>query len=127
MPELENIIIDLANKEDEINPDFRLFLTSMPATYFPVSILQNGIKLTTEPPRGIKANLKRSLNNLTDEALDDCLKKDIFHKLLLGTCFFHSLVQERRKFGPLGWNIRYEFNDSDLETTKTVLQMLLNE
>jgi dynein heavy chain len=39
MPDLENIIIDLSNKEFEINPDFRLFLTSMPASYFPVSIL----------------------------------------------------------------------------------------
>jgi dynein heavy chain, axonemal len=46
MPQLENIIIDLA-KKNEINPDFRFFLTSMLVTYFPVSILQNGIKLTT--------------------------------------------------------------------------------
>lgn len=27
----------------------------------------------------------------------------------------------------MGWNIRYEFNDSDLETSRTVLEMLLNE
>ena len=27
----------------------------------------------------------------------------------------------------IGWNIRYEFNDSDLETSKTILQMLYNE
>jgi len=44
----------------------------MPVLYFPVSILQNGIKLTTEPPRGIKANLKRSLNAITDEYLETC-------------------------------------------------------
>tara|TARA_B110000503_G_C6997433_1_gene350022 strand:+ start:298 stop:444 length:147 start_codon:yes stop_codon:yes gene_type:complete len=48
--------------------------------------------LTTEPPRGIKANLKRSLKGFTDEILDDCVKPDVFHKLLLATCFFHSLV-----------------------------------
>lgn len=34
----------------------------MPTMNFPVSILQNGIKVTNEPPRGIKANLMRSFS-----------------------------------------------------------------
>jgi dynein heavy chain len=60
MPALEAIIEKTAAEKDTVNDEYRLFLTSMPASYFPVSILQNGIKLTTEPPRGLKANLKRS-------------------------------------------------------------------
>jgi dynein heavy chain len=44
----------------------------MPATYFPASVLQNGIKLTTEPPRGIKANLKRSWNDIDEEQITAC-------------------------------------------------------
>lgn len=109
-------------------------MTSMPADYFPASILQNGLKMTTEPPRGIKANLKRSYTNLiTTETYKSCISEvkpevnnqPAFNKLLFGLCFFHSVVQERRKFGPLGWNIRYEFNDSDLETSIKMLKNFL--
>jgi dynein heavy chain len=58
----------------EVNPDFRLILTSMPVEYFPQSILQSGLKMTTEPPRGIKANLQRSYNNIvTAETYNELL------------------------------------------------------
>jgi len=39
MPSLELLVDEIAEKPDATDDDFRLFLTSMPASYFPVSIL----------------------------------------------------------------------------------------
>lgn len=130
MPALEKIVLNFAEVIDEIHPDFRLFLTSMPAPYFPVSVLQNSVKLTVEPPRGMKANLKRSYTSIHQSTLDKFNaagegKPQTWRKLLFSLAFFHAAIQERRKFGPLGWNIRYQFNDSDLETTFTMLELFL--
>ena len=41
----------------------------MPSAIFPVFILQNGAKMTMEPPRGIKANLLKAYSNFSDDFL----------------------------------------------------------
>mmetsp|Transcript_7627 Transcript_7627/g.14387 ORF Transcript_7627/g.14387 Transcript_7627/m.14387 type:complete len:3920 (+) Transcript_7627:928-12687(+) len=127
MPELEQQVEHLAEHKTQVHEDFRLFLTSMPVKYFPVPVLQTGVKITNEPPKGIKTNVLRSLNTLSDEKLDDSYRPDEWKKLVFSLCFFHATVQERRKFGPLGWNIRYEFNESDLETSMTTLKLFLED
>ena len=57
MPGLEKQVLDITENAGNIHPDFRLFLTSMPCEYFPVPVLQNGIKITNEAPKGIKSNI----------------------------------------------------------------------
>jgi len=127
MPELETLV-DGFSSDDSMHKDFRLWLTSMPVLYFPVAVLQKGVKLTNEPPKGLRANLMRSYTTvLNAEEFETHPKPAPWKKLMFGLAFFHAIIQERKKFGPLGWNIMYEFNDSDLETSIQVLRMFLEE
>jgi dynein heavy chain, axonemal len=125
MPALDRIIDGIT--VDKVHRDFRLWLTSMPTQKFPVTILQNGVKTTMEPPNGIKANLMRTYSTFNEEFLSQCTKPSEWKKLLFSLCFFHAIIQERRKFGPLGWNIPYEFTDGDLRICIRQLKMFLEE
>lgn len=57
MPVLENYVATIPKN---VNDNFRLWLTSMPSLTFPISILQNSVKMTIEPPQGLKDNIKKS-------------------------------------------------------------------
>ena len=48
---------------------------------FPVSILQNGIKITNEPPEGIKANLTRTFLDMTEAEYNSCSKTVPWRKI----------------------------------------------
>ncbi|XP_072203968.1 dynein axonemal heavy chain 1 [Excalfactoria chinensis] len=125
MPSLERLIENIDS--NEVHQDFRLWLTSLPSNHFPVSILQNSSKMTMEPPRGVKANLLKSYISFSDAFLNSCPKVTEFKSLLLSLCFFHGNMLERRKFGPLGFNIPYEFTDGDLRICISQLSMFLSE
>eukprot|EP00698_Gefionella_okellyi_P021811 TRINITY_DN713_c0_g5_i1.p1 TRINITY_DN713_c0_g5~~TRINITY_DN713_c0_g5_i1.p1 ORF type:complete len:2528 (-),score=851.46 TRINITY_DN713_c0_g5_i1:18-6647(-) len=128
MGRLEKHVEDLQGRQP--HKDFRLWLSSYPHPKFPISVLQRSVKMTTEPPRGLRQNLIRLYSLIPEQAFRDNEGQQWhskYKKLLFALCFFHSVLLERRKFQTLGWNIPYEFNDSDFEVCELVLRMYLQD
>jgi dynein heavy chain len=115
MDEMEQIIAKF--KETYLDSNFRLFITALPHPEFPLGLLQMSTKVTNEPPAGLKAGVLRSYTVLVDqdrlERVDGPRGK-MWRQLLFALCFLHSTVQERRKFGSIGWCIPYEYSTGDI-------------
>jgi len=98
----------------------------MPTNQFPALLLQNGVKMTNEPPKGLRANVLGSMMKCDDRMLNDCKKPQAYARLVFGFCFFHAVCQDRRKFGAIGWNIPYNFTPEDLVTNRRQLKFFLD-
>ncbi|NWV29438.1 DYH17 protein, partial [Origma solitaria] len=112
------------------HPEYRLFMSAEPAPtpeshIIPQGLLDNSIKITSEPPTGMCANLHRALDLFSQETLEQCSKETEFRCILFALCYFHAAVAERRRFGTQGWNRPYPFNNGDLTVSVNVLQNYL--
>ena len=112
---------------EDTHEDFRLFISAEPPPalerMLPISVLQASIKLTNEPPEGLKANLIRAWSQYNDEVIENCSKQAELRSILFALCYFHAVILERKKFGVgnmpastsgIGWNMNYPFNTGDL-------------
>lgn len=87
------------------------------------------MQTTIEPPKGLRTNLLRLYNSdpVVDKAFFGGCTHKAWRKLLYGLCFFHAVAQERLKFGPLGFNVPYQFSDADFIISVRQLKMFLDE
>ncbi|XP_063540762.1 dynein axonemal heavy chain 10 [Cydia strobilella] len=107
------------------HPEYRLWLTTDPTPTFPIGILQRSLKVVTEPPNGLKLNLRNTYFKMRAHALEECTHP-AFKKLVYVLAFFHAVVQERRKYDKIGWNISYDFGESDFAVCMQILNCYLD-
>ncbi len=98
--------------------NFRLFLTSDPSKEIPIGLIERSIKLTNEPPAGMKANLLRAFGFFQPAEFD--FQDNKLKTILFALSYFHAVMVERRKFGPKGWNAHYNFSIGDLRDSALV-------
>ncbi|XP_030648846.1 dynein heavy chain 10, axonemal [Chanos chanos] len=108
------------------HPDFRLWLTTDPIKDFPIGILQKSLKVVTEPPNGLKLNMRATYFKISYNTLMNCPHL-AFRSLVYVLAFFHAVVQERRKYGKIGWNVPYDFNESDFLVCLEILDTYLTK
>lgn len=99
---METLIKSLSSPEAEVHEDFRLFLSSMPSKSFPVTVLQNSVKVTNEPPKGLRANAKRAFGEISSDTFENHSKIHSLCSLHLGLQATLVLIRYqflRRNFG----------------------------
>lgn len=70
LPSLDKLVEGLEGAKP--HKSFRLWLSSNPCAAFPISLLQAGLKMTTEPPKGLRANLLRLYNGISEDSFRAC-------------------------------------------------------
>lgn len=100
MNEINQILGSVA----QIHESFRLWITTEATSSFPTELLHVSLKFTCEAPQGLRAGLQRTFQIITQDTLEVSPRPQ-YKPSLCSLAFLHSIIQERRKFGPLGWAI----------------------
>ncbi|CAF3746445.1 unnamed protein product [Rotaria socialis] len=128
MPRLRVLVNNFSKPGLELDSQFRLFLSTKPDAHFPLELLQLGLKMTIEWPVGLKSSLLQTFGPtgiVNEKVYENETLGPNWRRLVFNLAFFHAVIHERKKFGALGWNLSYEFNQSDLEVAVLELENLV--
>jgi len=65
--QIQSFLVNIKQNPKEITDTFRLFLSAKPAKDFPVTLLQESVKIVTEQAKGIRSNVREALAKMDSE------------------------------------------------------------
>ncbi|XP_066907574.1 dynein axonemal heavy chain 10 isoform X1 [Halyomorpha halys] len=115
----------LLQSTTELNENFRLWLITELSNEFPSRVVKSSIKVTTETSDDFKTKMEDTYTKTSEEYLNS-FNYPALKPILYALTLFHCIILERKKYGSLGWNIMYQFGNSDYKMAIQTIQEYLN-
>lgn len=103
--------------QDSAHPEFRLWLSSRVTDKFSKNLLQRSVKMMDVTTAGLKGRVQKALLESRSAArtMEACPQKAILQNFVHPLCLLHGILLERQRFGPISWNNKADFSESDLQ------------
>ena len=126
---LDDLELIVAKLEKEVsNSKFRLFLSSIQMDHCPALILKSSVKVALQQATGIKLRMERLVEEFAKDTTWRRGPNYVMHKnMYFALSYLHSVLDGRKMYGPLGWNIYSGFDASDLAISQQQLVSYLGE
>jgi hypothetical protein len=113
MSMIEELILALG---PDTNPRFRLWMTMPQMDHCSDLVLKRSVKVALEQPVNIKMKIERHLEQQKEANLKRYGDLGTMHKnVFFGLCYLHGVLDGRRAYHSLGWNVSYIFDKNDFD------------
>jgi dynein heavy chain len=109
------------------HPEFRLWLTTESTSSFPIALLQASLKFRSKDQDPTIGGTIAHLYNEIGQQMYDSVALPGWRQTMYSLAFFHSLIVGRQKYGFAGWNMQYQFSNSDFHSTLSFAQAMFAE